>query len=187
MVIAFLPAAVFFPQSPRRVPYDVESSCFRDSGSASRPRRCCGGPEYGQHGFVEFQPQRERQQQVLGQRLRRCFEQLVLAEQLLVLTQQLLVLAEQLLAEGVFAELFVFVVLAERFRRRELERQLDPVVLRGRQEQRRLDLPHGVGRVLQQVGQQLLERRHVQHLAQQQLAEQQLVFAQQQLVAEQQL
>lgn len=143
------PAAVLFPQSPRRNRYEVESSCDSDSGGALCTRRCCGGTEYQRlfelepelvlaefQRVFELQPElvlaehvfSEQQQQVLGQRLRRCFEQQLVAQQLFVLAEQLLVLTER----G-FAELLVFVVLAERLRRRELV-QLDPVVLLGRHE-----------------------------------------------------
>src|SRR4051812_38354245 len=208
MGIALLLAAVSSLNSPRRNSYEVESRCNSDSGGAFCTCRCCGGTEYERHGqqqFFEperdrqqqlFEPERDRQQQlfeserdgqqqVFGQRFRRCFEQLVLAEQqLLVLAQQLFVLAQRGFAQLVFAELVFFVVLAERLGRREQLQQLDPVVLVGRQEQRRLGLASGMGRVLQQVGQrlQLLERRHVQQLAELQLAEQQ-----QQLLPQQQL
>jgi hypothetical protein len=178
------PAAVSSLNSPRRNFHGVESSCDSDSGGAFRTRRCCGGTEYGQHGQQQlFEPERDRQQQVLGQRFRRCFEQLLLAE------QQLLVLAERGFAELVFAEFVFFVVLAERIGWREQLQQLDPDVLLGRHERRRLDLAPGVGRALQQVRQQLqlLERRHVeQQLAEHQLAEQQHVAEQQHQVAEQQ-
>src|SRR3954469_13105824 len=202
MGIALLLAAVSSLNSPRRNSYEVESRCNSDSGGAFCTCRCCGSTEYERHGqqqFFEperdrqqqlFEPERDGQQQVLGQRFRRCFEQLVLAEQqLLVLAQQLLVLAQRGFAKLVFPELVFFVVLAERLGRREQLQQLDPVVLVGRQEQRRLGLASGVGRILQQVGQrlQLLERRRLQQLAELQLAEQQQLLPQQQLqLAEQQ-
>src|SRR4051812_31633656 len=152
MGIALLLAAVSSLNSPRRNSYEVESRCNSDSGGAFCTCRCCGSTEYERHGqqqFFEperdrqqqlFEPERDGQQQVLGQRLRRCLEQLVLPEQQLVLAQQqLVVLAEQLLvlAKRGFAELVFFVVLAERLGRREQLQQLDPVVLVGRQEQRR--------------------------------------------------